>query len=221
MSMHLQHEVEKLKTKIVGLTAAVQQAVQEAVESVGNRDCNLAQNIIRGDMAIDHAEVEIEEDCLKLLALYQPVATDLRFIVAVLKINNDIERVGDLAVNIAERTLFLCKHPPCEEQIDFTEINRKTLTMLNGSLDALMQQNAQRAREVRALDDEVDALNRQMYDRIRAAIRKNPDHVDCLLNYSSVSRLLERIADCATNIAEDVIYLVEGAIVRHQPVFPE
>lgn len=220
MSKHLQNEIERLKTRIIDLTSVVQKAVEDAVQAVSRRDGDLAQKIIDGDIVIDHAEVEIEEDCLKLLALYQPVATDLRFIVAALKINNDIERVGDLAVNIAERALMLCKQPPLDTPFDFSEINKKSLAMLRRSLEALIQRDSRRAREVRALDDEVDALNREMYDKIRAAIRRSPDQVDSLLNCSSISRLLERIADGATNIAEDVIYLVDGEIVRHTPVKP-
>ena len=218
MPTHLQREVEKLKNKIMALAAVVEKTVQEAVKSVGSRDAELARKIIDGDTAIDRTEVDIEEDCLKLLALYQPVATDLRFIIAAMKINNDIERVGDLAVNIAERALSLCDQPPVKEPVDFAQMNKKALAMFRASLDALMNQDAKRAHQVRAMDDEVDALNREIYDKIRAALRKNPDQVDILLNYSSISRLLERVADGSTNIAEDVIYLVEGDIVRHKPV---
>lgn len=218
MATHLQREVDKLKNKIIALAATVEKTVHEAVTAVNTRNARTAQQIIEGDAAIDQTEVDIEEDCLKLLALYQPVATDLRFIIAVMKINNDIERVGDLAVNIAERALSLCEQPPIKEPIDFAQMNRKALAMFRGSLDALMHQDVRRAHQVRALDDEVDTLNREMYDKIRAALHKSPEQVDALLNYSSVSRLLERIADGATNIAEDVIYLVEGAIVRHKPI---
>ncbi len=221
MSKHMQHEIEKLKKRIIDLTGVVQKAVEEAVRSVTDRNCSLAQQIIDRDITVDKTEVDIEEECLKLLALYQPVATDLRFIVAVLKINDDVERVGDLAVNIAQRTLFLCRQPPVETPCDFTEMSRKALNMLGGSLEALMNQDAQRAREVRAMDNEVDALNREMHAKINAAVRKDPDHVEHLMSYLSVSRHLERIADCATNVAEDVIYLVEGEIVRHKPVFRE
>jgi phosphate transport system protein len=221
MSTHLQHEVEKLKKKILALTAEVEDTVRKAVRSVVERDSKLAQEIVDGDVAIDHTEVDIEEDCLKLLALYQPVATDLRFIIAVLKINNDIERVGDLAVNIAERTLFLCVEPPIEVPPGLVEMSSKALAMLRGSLDALIEQDVQRARDIRAEDDEVDDLNRDMYAKINAATRKNPDHLERLQSYLSVSRHLERIADYATNIAEDVIYLMEGRIVRHKPTFPE
>ncbi len=220
MSTHLQREVERLKNKIMALAAVVEKTVHEAVKSVGTRDAELARRIIDGDTVIDRTEVDIEEDCLKLLALYQPVAADLRFIIAAMKINNDIERVGDLAVNIAERALSLCDQPPVKEPVDFAQMNKKALAMFRASLDALMNQDVKRAHQVRVMDDEVDTLNREIYDKIRAALRKNPDQVDVLLNYSSISRLLERVADGSTNIAEDVIYLVEGDIVRHKPVSP-
>ena len=220
MSRHLQQEIEKLQTKLLELVATAKDAVEKAVESVDDRDAKLAQAVVDGDVEIDRAEVNLEEDCLKILALYQPVATDLRLIVSVMKINNDIERIGDLAVNIAERTLFLCTMPPVEAPSDLADMRAKALAMLTGSLDSLVRRDTKRAREVRAGDDEVDELNRQVFREFSAAVRKNPDHVECLLSYLSVGRHLERIADYATNIAEDVIYLMEGEIVRHKPTLP-
>jgi phosphate transport system protein len=220
MSRHLQQEIEKLQTKLLELVATAKDAVEKAVKSVDDRDAELAQAVVDGDVEIDRAEVNLEEDCLKILALYQPVATNLRLIVSVMKINNDIERIGDLAVNIAERTLFLCTEPPVEAPSDLAEMRAKALAMLTGSLDSLVRRDTKRAREVRAGDDEVDDLNRQIFREFSAAVRKNPDHVECLLSYLSVGRHLERIADYATNIAEDVIYLMEGEIVRHKPTLP-
>ena len=209
MSMHLQQEIEHLKNKLLTLVATAKGAVEKSVKSVDERDAAAAQAVVDGDFEIDRAEVGLEEDCLKILALYQPVATNLRVIVSVMKINNDIERVGDLAVNIAERALFLCSKGPVEAPSDLAEMRAKALAMLTRSLDALVRMDTKCAREVRASDDEVDALNRK------------PDHVESLLSYLSVGRHLERIADYATNIAEDVIYLMEGEIVRHKPTLPE
>ena len=220
MSMHLQQEIEHLKSKLLTLVATAKDAVEKAVKSVDERDACLAQAVVEGDEEIDRAEVDLEEDCLKILALYQPVATDLRLIVSVMKINNDIERIGDLAVNIAERTLFLCTEPPIEAPSDLADMRTKALAMLTGSLDSLVRQDTKRAREVRTGDDEVDDLNRQIFREFSAAVRKNPENVECLLSYLSVGRHLERIADYATNIAEDVIYLMEGEIVRHKPTLP-
>jgi len=221
MARHLQQEIEKLKSKLLTLAANAKDAVEKAVKSVDERDARLAQAVVDGDVAIDRAEVDLEEDCLKILALYQPVATDLRLIVSVMKINNDIERIGDLAVNIAERALFLCTAPPIKAPSDLAEMRTKALAMLIGSLDSLVRQDTKRARAVRTRDDEVDDLNRQVFREFSAAVRKNPDQVECLLSYLSVGRHLERIADYATNIAEDVIYLMEGEIVRHKPTLPQ
>jgi len=221
MSMHLQQEIESLKIKLLALVTTVKEAVEKAVSSVDKRDAALAQAVVDGDFEIDRAEVLLEEDCLKILALYQPVATNLRVIVSVMKMNNDIERIGDLAVNIAERALFLCGEGPVEAPSDLAEMRAKALAMLTRSLDALVRLDTKCAREVRASDDEVDALNRKLFKEFAAAVRRNPDHVERLLCYLSVGRHLERIADYATNIAEDVIYQTEGEIVRHKPTLPE
>jgi len=221
MSMHLQQEIESLQIKLLALVTTVKAAVEKAVSSVDNRDAVLAQTVVDGDFDIDRAEVLLEEDCLKILALYQPVATNLRVIVSVMKMNNDIERIGDLAVNIAERALFLCGEGPVEAPSDLAEMRAKALAMLTRSLDALVRLDTKCAREVRASDDEVDALNRKLFQEFAAAVRRNPDHVERLLCYLSVGRHLERIADYATNIAEDVIYQTEGEIVRHKPTLPE
>jgi phosphate transport system protein len=220
MSMHLQQEIETLKSKLRSLVATAKDAVEKAVKSVDERDAVLAQAVVDGDVELDRAEVGLEEDCLKILALHQPVATDLRVIVSVMKMNNDIERIGDLAVNIAERALFLCSEAPIAAPSDLAQMRAKTLAMLTGSVDALMRLDAQRARAVRAADDEVDEINRQLFKEFAAAVRKNPEQVERLLSYLSVGRHLERIADYATNIAEDVIYLMEGEIVRHKPSLP-
>jgi len=217
MSMHLQQEIEHLKNKLLTLVATAKAAVEKSVTAVDGLDPVAAQEVIDGDFAIDRAEVALEEDCLKILALYQPVATNLRVIVSVMKINSDIERVGDLAVNIAERALFLCGKGPVEAPSDLAEMRAKALAMLTRSLDALVTMDAKVARAVRCSDDEVDALNRKLFQEFAAAVRRNPDHVERLLCYLSVGRHLERIADYATNIAEDVIYLMEGEIVRHKP----
>ena len=221
MSMHLQQEIKNLKNKLLALVTNAQDAVERAVKSVDERDAALAQAVVDGDIDIDRAEVDLEGDCLKILALYQPVATDLRVIVSVMKMNNDIERIGDLAVNIAERALFLCGEPPVEAPSDLAEMRAKALAMLTRSLDALVRLDTKCAREVRAADDEVDDINRQLFKEFAAAVRRNPNHVESLLSYLSVGRHLERIADYATNIAEDVIYLMEGEIVRHKPTLPE
>jgi len=217
MPHHLQREIEKLKKKILSLCAAVENSVRMAVQSIENRDSALAESIVAKDEEIDQLEVDLEEDCLKILALHQPVAIDLRFIIAVLKINNDLERIGDLAVNIAERAQFLSTQRSIAIPFDFDSLAEKTQEMLRKSLDSLVNLNTGLAREVCRTDDEVDAINRDMYDLVKNAIRAHPEQLDILIPYLSVSRYLERIADHATNIAEDVIYMIEGIITRHRP----
>ncbi|MCL6583430.1 MAG: phosphate signaling complex protein PhoU [bacterium] len=216
MPQHLQREIEKLKRNILSLSTIVEESVQKAVRSIEQRDTKLAMSVIENDLKIDQIEVDVEEECLKVLALYQPVAIDLRFIVAVLKINNDLERIGDLAVNIAERATFLATQPKVDIPFDLAGMAEKAQLMLRRSLDALVNMDSQLAREVCASDDEVDALNRDMYAYVQAGITRHPEEVECLIHLLSVSRHLERIADHATNIAEDVIYMVDGEISRHK-----
>jgi phosphate transport system protein len=216
MPKHLQTEIETLKKKTLQLGARVENAVREAAVSLEERDAVLAGQVIENDIEIDQAEVEIEEECLKILALHQPVAIDLRFIIAVLKINSDLERIGDLAVNIAERAAFIATQPKVNVFFDFLTMAQKAQDMLKKSLDALVQLNIKMARQVCAADDEVDEINRQMYRMFKDAVRKNPDQIESLVHLLSASRHLERIADHATNIAEDVIYMIDGQIVRHK-----
>jgi len=216
MPAHLFREIENLKREILTLGAMAETALREAVAAIDNRDEDAAQTVIANDTKLDDMEVQIEEDCLKTLALHQPVATDLRFIVAVLKINSDLERVGDLAVNVAERAAFLATQPPLEASLDLTTMAAKAQEMLKKSLDALVQLNAQMAYEVLAADDEVDAMNRRMFPTIQEQIVAHPDQTESLLHMLSASRHIERIADHATNIAKAVIYMTEGDIVRHK-----
>lgn len=216
MAVHLQREIENLKKEILALCAITEQNVRDATSAIENRDEALARSVIDKDIKIDQMEVEIEEACLKMLALYQPVAVDLRFIIAVLKINNDLERIGDLAVNVAERAAFLATQPSVDISFDFEGMAAKAQTMLRSSIDALVDLKADLAREVCASDDEVDAMNRQMYLIVEDAIHSHPGQTRSLIHLLSASRHLERVADHATNIAEDVIYMVEGEIVRHR-----
>jgi len=216
MSEHILREIEKLKRKILSLSALVEERVQQAIQSVNEKNAPLAQKIIDGDIEVDQMEVDVEEECLKILALYQPVAIDLRFVVAVLKINGDLERVGDLAVNIAERALFLAKQDPSIAVPDFTEMIQKSLAMLRLALDSLMMRDIALARHVCMLDDEIDEMNRRIFGTVQAGIVSNPARIEPLLHFLSISRHLERIADYATNVAEEVIYMIKGEIIRHR-----
>ncbi|MCK4837782.1 MAG: phosphate signaling complex protein PhoU [Desulfobulbaceae bacterium] len=217
MSRHLQREIDNLKKKLLVMGSVVEDMVYLATKSVINRDGRMAKDIITRDPEVDEMEVEIEEDCLKILALHQPVAVDLRFIIAVLKINSDLERVGDLAVNIAERAIYLAD----QKNVFFAEITAemalKVENMLSQSIDSLVNMDVPLAHRVRAEDDKVDELNRDMYARLKEELIAHPQDINCLLHTLSVGRHLERMADHATNIAEDVVYLVEAEIVRHTP----
>lgn len=215
MPVHLQREIEKVKKKILHLSAMVEENVRRAVRSMDERDARLAKQVIESDLEVDRMEVEVEEDCLKILALHQPVAIDLRFIVAMLKFNNDLERIGDLAVNIAERAAYLAKTEKAEISFEYREMARKAEDMLRRSLDSFVNLNPELARDVCAADDEVDAMEDQIVQEVLEMIRKNPEQADRLLHHIFVAKHLERIADHATNIAEDVIYMVKGEIVRH------
>jgi phosphate transport system protein len=216
MPAHLFREIENLKKEILTLGAMAETAVRDATCAIENRDESLARRVIDNDIKLDDMEVQIEENCLKTLALHQPVAIDLRFIIAVLKINSDLERVGDLAVNVAERAAFLATQPPVDISFDFQAMARKAQEMLKRSLDSLVNLSAEQAREVLLGDDEIDAMNRRMYLIVQDAIRTHPDQTESLIHMLSASRHLERIADHATNVAEDVIYMIEGVIVRHK-----
>lgn len=217
MSEHLIREIENLKNKLLTMSAVVEASVANATRSIVERSENLAKAVIKSDIDVDEMEVEIEEDCLKILALHQPVAIDLRFIIAVLKINVDLERVGDLAVNIAERSIFLATHEKVDIPFDYLGMASKVQKMLKNSIDALVNLDTALAHRVRSRDDEIDAINREMYDIVKNNVTEDPEHANILLHSLSIGRHLERIADHATNIAEVVVYLVDAEIVRHTP----
>ena len=215
MTYRLQKEIEKLKQLILTEVAEVEENVRLSVNSLIKYDIKLAEKVIKADLEIDQMEVELEEECLKILALHQPVAHDLRFIIAVMKINNDLERISDLAVNIAERAKFLVTRKRIDIPFDFSIMAKKTQDMLRKSINALITLDTNVACEVCKADDEVDALNREFYNIVKEVIRKNPEYIEDMTHYIGVSRHLERMADSATNIAEDVIYMIDGKIVRH------
>jgi phosphate transport system protein len=216
MAIHLQSAIEKLKHHMLSLSAVVEENVYNAVHAFEEGDADLAMEVISKDEEIDKMEVDLEEECLKILALYQPVANDLRFIIAVLKINSDLERIGDLSVNVAERALYMSKVQRPEVPFKLYDMAELTREMLRKALDALVNKDSALALKVCAMDDKVDAINRDIYDYMKSLMKTNADEITQLLHVVSASRHLERIADHATNIAEDVIYLIEGKIIRHK-----
>ncbi len=215
MIKHFHNELVRLKKELFSLSAMVEEALHLAVRAVMERNQDYANQVVASDVAVDQKEVEIEEECLKILALYQPVAADLRYIIVALKMNNDLERIGDLAVNIAHRASSLIKLPKTQAHFDFSEMSKCVQLMLRQAIESLVNSDSALATSVCKSDDQVDEMNRQMHNRIREAIRANLGDLESLTYYMSVSRNLERIADHTTNIAEDVVYLVEGHIIRH------
>ena len=217
MRVHLQRDVEKLKGRILALSAEVESDVRTAVRAIEQRSEELARTVIDREPQINAMEVDVEDDGLKILALHQPVAGDLRYIIAVLKINQDLERIGDLAVHIAERGLFLCGQPPTEIPFRLGEMADKAQAMLKNVLDAFVNLNDSAAHRVCSSDAEIDAINREIFAQVKKAVMEKPALFEPLLQIMHIARHLERIADHATNIAEDLIYLIEGRIVRHTP----
>ena len=218
MSKHLLRDLEHLKKEILAVGSLVENAIHIATRALLDRRPELPKQVMQGDEEIDRREVAIEEDCLKILALHQPVAFDLRFIIAVLKVNNDLERMGDLAVNIAERAEYLSIHPALPRAEGFDRMVEKVLQMVGTSLSSLVEQDTELAQQVLQADDEVDEIHREMFGAMQKVMQTSPDSIERATHWLSASRNLERIADQATNIAEDVLFMVRGEIMRHQPV---
>jgi phosphate transport system protein len=216
MLHYWQREIENLKKLILSLGAIVEEQIQRSLLALERRDTELADEVISRDREVDSLEILIEEECLKILALYQPVANELRFVVAVLKMNNDLERMGDLASNIARRARYLSKKEKIDLISEFRNIGSKVQQMVKKSLDSLVNMDIGLAREVLIADDEIDKLTKQTLKKTINSIEKNPDLAKEYFSIRSISKNLERIADSATNIAEDVVYLCSGEIIRHQ-----
>ncbi|MDE2756890.1 MAG: phosphate signaling complex protein PhoU [Acidobacteriota bacterium] len=215
MSIHLQKDLEHLNKELLILSSMVEDATNKAILALVDRRLELARQVMREDDRINTREVLIEEECLKMLALHQPVAADLRFIVAVLKVNNDLERMGDLAVNIAERAAYLATREPLQVSLDFPKMAEGVREMVRASLDSLTNMNPRLARHVLTMDDEIDEANRGMFDILQDLMHRDPSTIERAVHMLSASRYLERIADLATNIAQDVVYIAEGRLIRH------
>ena len=215
MSRHLQRALEHLRVQLLALGGLVEEAVWRSARAFQERDVAAAERVVAGDREVDDREVAVEEECLGILALHRPVAGDLRFIVAVLKITNDLERIGDLAVNIAQRALYLARLPEVEEPFDLAAPAALVQGMLHDSLQALVTRDPALARAVCRRDDAVDDRHRALHRRVRELVRERSEWYPGLIQVLSVSGHLERIGDLATNVAEDVIYMVDGVIVRH------
>lgn len=216
MAIHMMREMDRLKKQFLALSAMVEENLRDAMKSALDRDRALALRVIEKDHEIDAVEVGIEEECLKTLALYQPVAQDLRYVIAILKINHDLERVGDLAVNIADRAVILAECAPVAHDYGLRDMAARVQAMLSRSLDAMLNYDVQLAKDIWLSDDGIDEANRKNIGALEAEIARDTTHLRALLALIGVSRTLERVADHATNISKDVIYMIAGEIVRHR-----
>lgn len=212
---HFEEELQALKSRLLNMGALVEERVHQAIQALMERRPEATDKIITGDQDVNDLQIEIDDRCLKLLALQQPMATDLRLITAAMKINSDLERIGDQAVNIAENAARVLVHPPLKPLLDLPRMAEITERMTRDSLDAFVRRDPDLARDILARDDEVDALKDQVFRVLLTYMMADPATIERALGLILVSRNLERIADHATNIAEDVIFLVEAKDVRH------
>jgi phosphate transport system protein len=212
---HFQKEMEELKENLLKMAALVEEAIRDAVDSLVKRDSNLARKTMAGEETVNNLEIAIEEKCLKLLALRQPMAVDLRFITSAMKIITDLERMGDQAVNIAERAISLNQEPQLKPYIDIPRMAEIVQSMVKDVLDAFVNRDSKLARSVCERDDLVDGLNDQVFRELLTYMMSDPKTTTRAVHLMIVSRCLERIADHATNIAEDVIFMVDALVIKH------
>jgi phosphate transport system protein len=215
MERHFDEELKVLKGKLLEMATLAEESIAKAVKALVERDKELALEVIRSDEAINLLEIDIDEFCLKLLALRQPIAADLRFITSAMKINSDLERIGDLSVNIGERALDLLEQPLLKPLIDIPRMAQLAQKMVKDSLDAFVNRDAELAHEVCRRDDEVDKMNHQIFRELLTCMIQDPQAITRSVDLILVGRHLERIADHATNIGEDVVYIVKGQTIKH------
>lgn len=216
MTKHLQRDLDTLRKNILTLGSLVEEATNKAIKALADMDLELIDEILSGEDEINKMEIDIEEECLKVLALHQPVAVDLRLLIVVLKVNNDLERMGDQAVNIAGRVRHLSDQDPLRATVDFLAMGRLACNMVRTSLDALVNQDTVAAKEVLEMDDRLDDMHAEAYRVLRNLMSQEPATVNTSVSYLTISSNLERIGDLSTNIAEEVIFMEEGEVVRHR-----
>ncbi len=212
---HFEEELEQLKNKLLEMSSLVESAIYRSVTSVVEKDSEPANEVLRIEVRVNQLEIEIDDFAVNLLALHQPMAADLRFIISGIKINNDLERMGDLAVNIAQRALALIEEPVIQPMIDIPHIAALVQSMVRKSLDAFVSGDVALARSVLASDDGVDDLRSASFHELISFMERDPHNIRQAVSLLSVVRNLERIADHATNIAEDVLFMTKGIDVRH------
>ncbi|MFB3920564.1 MAG: phosphate signaling complex protein PhoU [Terriglobia bacterium] len=212
---HFQEELDDLKSRLLEMGGLVESAVYRSVQAVVEKDIDQAQQVLKNEARINQMEIQIDDMATRLLALQQPMAIDLRFLTAAIKINSDLERMGDLSVGIVERALALMHEPVVIPMIDIPQMAKQTESMIRKCLDAFVKADAELARTVLLSDDAVDDLRDTVYEELIRFMRKDPENVRPGVNFMFVARNLERLADHATNIAEDVLFYVQGVEVRH------
>ena len=216
MRIHIQRDLDEVTRALLGVAAMVEDMIAKSLRALRERSVDLAHEVQRADREIDRREIEVEEECLKILALHSPVASDLRLVVTYLKVNNDLERAGDLARNLAERAESLAVLEPVEVPEEIWAMAEHIPKMLRGALDAVVGGDTELARSVIAEDEVVDRSHEAMYGVVEKMIERAPAQASASIQLLSISRYLERMADLATNVAEDVVFLVDGEVVRHQ-----
>ncbi len=215
MSLHLERSLNNLTKELIFLSSIAEESVKLSIKSLYQRDTDIALKVIENDKKIDAKEIDIEEECLKIIALHQPVAIDLRRLIVILKINNDLERIGDLSKNISRHVIKIIEKKEKTLNIDIEKISNKVLFMLKLSINSLVKTDDKFAKIVLDTDDEVDEMNRDITISLIQSLKNDPDNTELYIQHIHIIRHLERIADHATNIAEDIIYLINGEIVRH------
>ena len=216
MQRHFQRDLARLSDQISELSSLVVDACDKAIVMLQNFDLVLANEILAAETRINEMEVDVEEECLKILALHQPTSSDLRYVILVLKVNNDLERIGDQVVNIAERIKFLVDKERVVADVSLLDMGQIASRMVHDALRALVKRDSEGAREVLSMDDDLDVLHAQSYAKLQAVMMERPNIVPSAVSYLTISSNLERIGDLATNIAEETIFMEEGEVVRHQ-----
>lgn len=213
--VRLEEEISKLKKMLFEMATSVEEMIAKSIKALKDKNMIMAEEVIKSDAKINDMEIDIDNQCIKILALYHPEAEDLRTVTMIMKINNDLERIGDHAVNIAEKTIYLADKPPVKPLIDIPRMADKAIEMLQESLDAFVNKDAQLAVDICKKDDEVDALEPQIVRELVTYIIADPQTIDRALTLILIAREIERVADLATNIAEDTYYIASGQTLKH------
>ena len=213
--IRLTEETSKLKKMLFEMASSVEEMIAKSIKALEENNMSLAEDVIKSDEKVNEMEIEIDNQCIRILALHHPEAEDLRTVTMIMKINNDLERIGDHAVNIAEMALYLADKPPVKPLIDIPKMAEKAIEMLQESLDSFVNKDAELAVEVCKKDDEVDALEPQIVRELVTYMISDPQTIDRALTLILIARGLERVADLATNIAEDAYYMASGKILKH------